>query len=668
MIRRFIISAAAAVLLVSTGRVLAQDPEQLDRGAFAKDELSRRWRMGERAREERVLKAQIDQGAYDALHYDLRLDVDPQDESISGTLSMTALCLTTIPSVLVLDLSDSLTVSEAREGGIPGAITHQSNLLTIALSRDYGAGDTIRIEVDYSGKPATENDVLGLSAFSFDSHGPDPDHDDQVAIWTLSEPYFARAWWPCKDVPDDKATVRLRVTVPDTLIVASNGVLENEWSLPGARKTYVWYEKYPIATYLVSLAISNYEVFSDYFRYTSGDSMEVVYFVYPEHVDTARVSFAVTVPMIEFYSELFGLYPFIEEKYGMAEFEPAGAMEHQTCTSMGRRFLLRSRGYDWVVAHELSHQWWGDLLTPAEWADVWLNEGFATYSEALWVEHKDGFDAYTRYMSRPQLFERFRGTLYDPEDLFGVTVYWKGALVLHMLRHVMGDEGFFKALRGYVSEESFRYKNVTTADFQRICAGRYGGSLSWFFDEWVYGVGSPEYAYYWVQSGPDGARTVDLTLQQLQSGQVFTMPIDIRFSLTSGDTTITVWNSASVEHYRFAFAHSVQAVVVDPDVWVLRSVEERTLDAVTLTVNPNPFNATTRIAFELGSSGPVEVDIYDVTGARVTTLFREEVPAGYHEREWDGRNDSGEPVSSGVYFVRLKTGRNALVRKAVLLK
>jgi len=668
MIRRFIISAGAVVLLVSAGRVLAQDPEQLDPAAFAKEELSRRWRMGERAREERVLKAQVDQGTYDVLHYDLRLDVDPQDESISGTLSMTALARAPGSSALVLDLSDSLTVNAAREEGTPGAFTHQSNLLTIALARDYGAGDTIRIEVDYGGRPAMENDVLGSSAFSFDSHGPDPDHDDQLAIWTLSEPYFARAWWPCKDVPNDKATVRLHVTVPDTLIVASNGALEDEFLGAGGRKTYVWYEKYPIATYLVSLAISNYEVFSDYFRYTSGDSMEVAYFVYPEHADTARVSFAVTVPMIEFYSELFGLYPFIEEKYGMAEFEPAGAMEHQTCTSMGRRFLLRSRGYDWVVAHELSHQWWGDLVTPEDWADIWLNEGFATYSEALWVEHEDGFDAYMKYMSRPQLFERFRGPLYDPEDLFGVTVYWKGALVLHMLRHVMGDERFFESLREYALDESFRYKNVTTGDFQRICAGQYGGSLDWFFNEWVYGEGSPEYAYYWAQSGPDGARTVDLTVQQLQSGQVFTMPLDIRFSLTSGDTTITVWNSAPVEHYRFAFADSVRALAVDPDAWILRRVEERTLDAVTLTVNPNPFNATARVAFELGSGGSVEVDIYDVTGARVRVLFREEIPAGYHEREWDGRNDSGEPVSSGVYFVRLATVRGTEVRKAVLLK
>jgi aminopeptidase N len=468
--------------------------------------------------------------------------------------------------------------------------------------------------------------------------------------------------------------VGLHVTVPDTLIVASNGVLEDELNLPDGRKTYVWHEKYPIATYLVSLAISNYEVFSDYFRHGAGDSMEVAYFVYPEHVDTARVSFAVTVPMIEFFSTVFGPYPFIDEKYGMAEFGWwSGAMEHQTCTSMGSRFLSRSRVFDWVVAHELSHQWWGDSVTPEEWADVWLNEGFATYSEALWVEHESGSEAYREDVARRVLSKGFRGALYDPEDLFGPTVYFKGAWVLHMLRRVMGDELFFDALRAYASDDAHRYKNATTADFQRVCEDYYGEALDWFFDEWVYGEGEPQYAYYWAKQGRKGATTVDLTLRQLQSGQVFTMPIDLRFSLMSSDstvtdTTVTVWNSTSLEHYRFEFAGSVTSLEIDPDVWILRSVEQRPLEAATLLVNPNPFNATTHIAFELGSGGLVEVVIYDVTGGRVRSLVRDDFPAGYHEKEWDGKNDSGEAVSSGVYFVRLETVRGVLTGKAVLLK
>jgi aminopeptidase N len=372
--------------------------------------------------------------------------------------------------------------------------------------------------------------------------------------------------------------------------------------------------------------------------------------------------------MIQFYSELFGLYPFIEEKYGIAEFEPLVAMENQTCASVGRHLLSRSRVYDWVFAHELSHQWFGDLLTPDGWAEVWLNEGFATYCEALWIEHLNGSSAYTAYLWRPLLFERFRGALYDPEDLFGITVYWKGAWVLHMLRHVMGDGPFFEALRSYASDESLRYGNVTTGDFRRICEEHYKGSLSWFFDEWVYGEGKPEYAWYWVQSGRESAPTVELTIRQLQSGRVFEMPVDIRFSLASRDTTLTVWNSAPVEHYRFVFADSIRSVAVDPDTWILRSVEERELETLTLSVVPNPFNATARIAFELGSGGIAEINVYDVTGALVRSLFRGEVPAGYNETEWDGKNDSGSPVSSGVYFVGLETGRDALVRKAVLLK
>ncbi len=669
MIRfKYLVAFAAAILFVFASPSAGKAQERHDAAEFAKQELSRYRRVRERMLLDSIRKAEVDQSIFDALHYELVLDVDPVSESISGTLGLTALATAGSPSNIVLDLADSLTVTGAREGGVSSVFTHEDDLLTIDLAWDYAVGDTIRIEVDYGGEPTGLNEELYSNAFSFDRHGPDYENRNQVVIYTISETNFARAWWPCKDVLDDKATTRLHITVPDTLVVASNGLLESETAIDGGKKTYVWHERYPIATYLVSLAISNYEVFEDYYHYTALDSMPVTYFVYPEDLEAAQVDFAVTVPMIEFFSGLFGEYPFIEEKYGMAEFGWGGAMEHQTCTSMSAGMIRGDGSRAWVIAHELAHQWYGDLVSPATWEDIWLNEGFATYCEALWREYTEGFEAYKEDITRRRSRFGFRGTLYDPDDLFGITVYWKGCWVLHMLRHVMGDEAFFNSLRDHASDPAHSYKNATTAGFQSICERNYEGSLAWFFDRWVYGTGEPRYAYYWNQRETGGRFTIDVTLKQTQAEGLFAMPVDFRFATTAGDTTITVWNSERLEHYEFSFLDRVSAVAFDPDEWILKDSEERGIEAVSMGITPNPFNAATRISFELSVPGQIEIDIFDVTGARVTVLDKKQVPPGYHEVVWDGKNSSGQMVSSGVYFVRLQTPQGGQVKKAVFLK
>lgn len=667
---RFIIAATAVSAAFLSGLCFAQERLAADPSGFARRELLRKWRTVERAVIEEEKKAKVNQKNFDALHYELQLDIDVEGEAIAGTMSLWAAVCESNPAEIVLDLFDDLAVSAVREAGSPTVFTHANDLVAVSLAGTYAIGDTILLEIDYAGRPTGENSYLGDRALIFGRHGPSAASRDQVIVYTISEPYYARAWWPCKDAPDDKATARLHVTVPDTLIVASNGSLESELELPGRRKAYVWRESYPIATYLVSLAISNYETFRHVYRYTDLDSMEVTYFVYPEHLDTAKVAFASTVPMLDHFSSVFGRYPFVEEKYGMAEIDWFfGAMEHQTCTSLGTVFLRRSRGQHLVIAHELAHQWWGDLVTPTAWADVWLNEGFATYSEALWVEHTEGAEAYRDTMAAKQLPEGFPGAVYDPDVLFGVTVYWKGSWVLHMLRRVMGDGAFFTALREYGSASRFGYKNATTADFQAVCEEHCLEDLSWFFDEWVYGEGQPRYAVYWAQSETGVQNDVFLTLRQLQSGRSFRMPLDIRFSLSGGgDTTVTVWNSGAVEAYEFTFARPVAAVAVDPEGWVLKTIEERELKPVTLDMFPNPFNRTMRVGFEVSAPGPVELDIFDLRGARVKRLDGEDRPPGYHEIEWNGDNDAGEVVASGVYFVRIRTGQGEVVKKAVFVK
>ncbi|UCH85504.1 MAG: hypothetical protein JSW50_07395 [Candidatus Latescibacterota bacterium] len=619
---------------------------------------------------ERVNKALVDQDNIDILHYELSLDIDPDNESIAGTVLIQARATASSVWSVVLDLYDNLNVTGVREGGSPVPFVHQDDLITVNFAPGFQFGDTLELAIDYNGQPNGVNGELNLTAFTFGTH-PRPT-GKQLSIYTLSEPYFARAWWPCKDVLPDKATVRLRISVPDTLVVASNGILESEESLPQGKKRYTWFESYPITTYLVSLAISNYRTFSHHYTYSAVDSMPVDYFVYPEDFEEAKKAFEVTVPMIEYYAELFGEYPFVSEKYGMAEFGWGGAMEHQTCTSMAAGLIDSAGRADWVIAHELSHQWWGDMISPGAWADIWLNEGFATYCEALWFEQTGGFEAYIDWIRLHRSSHGFRGTVYDPEDLFGITVYWKGMWVLHMLRGVLGESVFFDALRSYGADLRYAYGNATTPDFQNVCEVEYGDRLDWFFEQWVYGTGEPRYQYFWTQGASGTTGRVDVTIRQIQNGSLFKMPVNLRFTVVDGDatidTTITVWNQLEVQRYRFQFADRVLSMALDPDDWILKDATSEELNPLTLGINPNPFNASARITFETGVPGLVEIEIFGVNGARVKTLYRDTLPPGFHQVVWNGDNDNGEPVASGLYFARMKTVEGTLVRKAVFLK
>jgi aminopeptidase N len=666
---------AVLMTLGSPFRALAQ-PRAGPAEALAKREMERYLRFRERLEEDRIRKADNAQEAFDAIHYDIAIDIDVMGETIAGTVDCRVVPTASSLSHLVLDLLDNMTVAEVREDGAQASFTHASGLLTIQLNETYAVGDTVSVTVEYSGSPSITNGELGVDVFTFGVH---PWDGTQTMIYTVSEPFFARAWWPCKDVPSDKATTRMRAIVPDTLTVVSNGILAGKTNLGGGRTQYEWLESYPIATYLVSLAISNYEVNREYFRYSPTDSMPVEYYVYAEDTAKARVDFANTVPMLEHFSNLFGMYPFVEEKYAMAECNFLGAMENQTCTSYGHVFITgdTSGTFEYLVAHELAHHWWGNSISPADWPEIWLNEGFATYSEALWQEHVRGFDAYLEWITRPGVARGFRGTLYDPPELFSLKhVYWRGAWVLHMLRGVMGDAAFFDALRAYAADSRFAYRHATTIEFQGMCEQYYGQPLGWFFEQWVFSWNEcptfdpcepVEYEYFWAQNPERG--TIDLSIWQTQSGSLITMPIEVRLTLASGDTTVLVWNSRASEKYEIAMGEPVLALAIDPDEWIMRSASPRQLSAFPgLNVHPNPFNDGTTISFENNEGGNVTLEVYDVSGARVRVLHAGALTPNYYEISWDGKNDSGQSVASGVYFVRLNTPQRWGLRKAVVVR
>jgi len=640
--------------------VEAQAPRASDPAWFVKQEWAARVNVRDLIARDAEVKAQVDQSNYDVQHYHIVLDIDPSTETIAGRV--TAVVEATVATgTLVFDLLEGLTVDSVLVDGVPAFFSHQNDLITVSLPGQLAPAQQADVEIVYGGSPGALNGDLNVPAFSFDTHG-----NDELLIFTFSAPTFARAWWPCKDVLDDKATGHVVVTIPDTLVVASNGYLQQTVDNGDGTKEVTWAITYPIATYLVSLAISNYDVFRHYYRYAADDSMVVEYYVYPEDRAKAEIDFAPTVAMIEFYAGVFGEYPFVDEKYAMAEFNWNGGMEHQTCTSYGDYLIQGNNRNDRIIAHELSHQWWGDMITPGDWRDIWLNEGFATYCEALWDENLNGSQSYFDFMESRRGTYPYSGTVYDPVDIYGGTVYYKGAWVLHMLRWVMGDGDFFAAMRAWGADVRFAYGNGVSADFQAVCESVHGSSLDWFFGQWLNWVGEPEYTYYWKTEGFKGPQRVYLTIDQRQSGGAYVMPIEVVLETIGGEVRDTVWNDRRKQQFILDSDVAVTDVRLDPLGWILGDKSAQT--APSMRISPSPFNDVTSITYNVTTAGDVSLIVYDVTGARVKTLQEGPLAAVLYTVAWDGTNDSGSRVASGVYFVDLQVPGARVTQRAVIVR
>jgi aminopeptidase N len=498
---------------------------------------------------------------FDVLHYEFDWKLDFEAQWIKGKATIKMQSLGNLDRI-TLHFADNMHVTRIKQDKKPVSFMHQNDLLDIYPHQTLNPDEEITLTISYSGSPQ--------SGLNFTYHGNDP------IIWSLDEPIYAREWFPCYDVPTDKATVKMHITVSDDMIVASNGVLIDVISNPDLTKTFTWEENYPISTYLISIAATNYETFSDVYA-SDSQTMEVLYYAYPEHLAEAQEDFSVTVPMIEFYADLFGEYPFLNEKYGMAEIPGRASMEHQTCTSLSSRLVTGTHRYDYIIAHELAHQWWGDLVTMSEWADIWLNEGFATYSDALWVENLYGFEG---LKSRMSVFKNIYFTYHEGEDhpiydppsghLFCEIEYEKAAWVLHMLRFVVGDNNFWRILREYA--QIYAFSNASTEDFRAVCENIHGEDLGWFFDQWIYEAGYPTYQFGWGYTSQNKVRVVINQVQEEFS--LFSMPVELAFILPSGTVRKVVWVEDENNVFQFDFPEKPLQVLMDPDSWILCLLED----------------------------------------------------------------------------------------------
>ncbi len=584
---------------------------------------------------------------FNATYYGLNLRISTSPFYLSGIVTIRGTCLQAGPQLLTLDLTNTMHVDSVQVNGRPAAFYQQPSSFTVSLDSGYHAGDVLALTVSYGGVPQ----ATGMGSFVLDSHSRTP------WVWSLSEPYGARDWWPCKDEPGDKAdSVDVIVTADSSYKVGSNGSLVSIATNLDGTKTTHWKERYPIATYLVSVAITNFAEFTNWFRYSPTDSLEVLNYVLPESLSAAQTQLPRAVDGLGIFSGLFGLYPFVKEKYGHSEFG-SGAMEHQTMTST-------STFDEDVIIHELAHQWFGDMITPASWSHLWLNEGFATYCTALYHEMKYGTASYFNFMD-PQmdLAKTAVGSVFavdtsDVHELFnGPRVYSKGASVLHMLRHVLGDSIFFRSMRAYANRPSLMYGTATTEDLRAVFEETTGRDLGYFFNEWIYGESYPHYLYSWDVKDSSGMKLVTVSVNQstgTTNPSFFILPVDFKLISDPWDSTVTVVDSLPLQVFSFSTRQPVDSVQFDPGGWILKSLIQVPAvpvpsDFVLSQNYPNPFNSSTIIGYTLPLRADVQLSIFNVLGERVAVLENGAQFRGVHVSQW---NPSG--VASGIYFYELR--------------
>ncbi len=489
-----------------------------------------------------------------------------------------------------------------------------------------------------------------------------------TVVGTLSEPFYSAVWFPCKnDLTDKVDSSDIIVTAPKGYKVASNGVLVSATSTEET-ETYHWRHRYPIATYLTAFAVSKYETYSDWYVRPDGDSLEILNYVYPEDLDTIKKVTPITIKAMALFEELYGKYPFSNEKYGHAEFILGGGMEHQTMSFIGKRYFT-----PFVLTHELAHQWFGNMITCSSWNDIWVNEGFATYSTGLFYEREDtaAWNLWKRntidsVTSRPD------GSVYcynaqNKNRIFNIRLsYEKASYVLHMLRWVIGDSAFFKGIWNFANDSTLMHGFASTNDVKKHFENTSGKDLTEFFDSWIYKEGYPNYELTFSQKEDfETALTIKQTPSH-SSVSYFKMPVPVLFSGEEKDTLIVFQNDSLIQHFTLNPQFKIKSVSFDPEKKLLCKykiqeipvgIESANAETFDLSIYPNP--AKDYVILKSNASYKGHWVLKNILGrivdsGKITNSYQEFI--------------SLKNCTSGVYFLQLEFEKGSITRKIVVIK
>lgn len=585
---------------------------------------------------------------YDVTYHRLEFTVDPSVNFITGKVTTKYIAKENL-STVTFDMSDQLTVSSVKRHGVNVSFVQNGNdELVVTLPQVQSATVLDSLTIDYSGEPIGS----GFGSFIIDEHNGVP------VMWTLSEPFGARDWWPCKQDLNDKIDqgIDVYVTAPAQYNSVSNG-LQLASTVAVGMKTTHFKHTYPIPAYLVAIAVTNYQLYVQQGGLGTAESpfFPIVNYSYPENATAIQNSLSVTPGIINFYEEVFGAYPFRNEKYGHCQFAWGGGMEHTTVSFMTAGNNGYSRG---LIAHEMGHQWFGDKVTCGSWQDIWLNEGFATYLAAMVIEHFDGEAAFTQ--DKGEMIDNITsapgGAVYLTETealsvnriFSGRLSYDKGAMVLHMLRFKIGDTAFFQALQNYLNDPDHAYGYAVTSDLQGHLEATSGMDLDEFFNDWVYKQGYPTFAILAHNTQPGHATITINQSQSHNSVDFFQTAVPIRLYGSGGQQQDIVLQNTTDNQ---VFNIDVPFTITNVDFNVNNDIISRDSEAVlsnssfdlmtAVSLYPNP--ADSRLSLDLPAGVTVEKTIfYNAIGqqAKITE----------NENTWDV---SG--LASGVYFLNVQT-------------
>jgi len=547
----------------------------------------------------RVTVASPLEDSYDIKQLRFNLNMTNTTTHISGDVLTNAVAVANM-NQYVFELDTLMTVDSARINGALAPVVSNGIVRSINLPATINSGTSFSAQVFYHGTPqnaAVNNYSIGVTH--------DIDNGTEL-VYTMSDPYGAKDWWPCKQSLQDKIdSVEMWVTVPAGLKAGSNGLLQYA-NTTGGFTQYQWKEKYPIVYYLISVSVAPYKDYSYYMHFNSADSMLIQNYYYDStnFFQANKANLDSTGILINYFSGLFGRYPFHEEKYGHCFTTLQGGMEHQSMSTLGFANVQ-------LIAHEMTHQWFGDNVTFKGWEDAWLSEGFATYGEHLYLEHFHSAAAAAAF--RSQMFAQVMNApggrvRVDDSSSFapifdGRLVYSKGASVVHMLRFLAANDSlFFAVLKTY--QQQHAYSNANTADLKQIAAQLYNRNLDTFFSQWIDGEGYPKYTGSWNQQNGTVYIQLNQTTSKPTSVPLFVTPLELKLSSAQGDTIVRVYNNAATQMFQVNWSKTMTGFAVDPNNWILDRTGLLTHDVnlsvpvlynTQLKVYPNPATDAWRI-------------------------------------------------------------------------
>lgn len=588
---------------------------------------------------------------YDVVYHRLEWSINPQRYFIQGTVTTYFFPTEENFQQINFDFRDGMNVTGIRYRGQQRPVVQpQGNRLAIDLPAPVAKGVLDSITVRYEGAPVTDG---------FGSFARTPQPDGTPTIWTLSQPYGARNWWPCKQSLRDKIdSIDVYVTVPQLYQAVSNGILAGN-EQKGPDRVFYWRHRYPIATYLIAVAVARYETYGQLVSNGEGEEpILVANYVYPSSLQQAREQTEVIVPIMQLFNDLLGRYPYADEKYGHAEFGFGGGMEHQTISFMG--------GFSHLLqAHELAHQWFGNKVTCGSWQDIWLNEGFATYLEGLTYENELGEQDWRSWLNAKNrsITREPGGSVYVTDTssisriFSGRLSYDKGAMLLHMLRWKIGDEAFFQALRNYLNDPDLAFGFARTADLQAHFESAGETDLDEFFADWLYGEGYPNYQVTWSPLSSGFSLTLSQTTSH-PSVDFYEMPVPLVFYGPNGESdTLVINHTQNDQLITGSLSFTPISIAFDPDIWLVRG--EVIIDQATSTrapvlakarIFPNPTTNRVRIQLPDGVQPAGQVRILDSQGRLIS------------EKPYRSSGISLERLPSGIYWLHLLTDAGILIK------